>query len=77
MIKNPTESKIMIKIVEWMISETNNAEYHKCLKEILKGLKGKRWMETENNPRVKSIVLFGQNLFPFEMRYYKEMVKLL
>lgn len=76
-IKTPTDSQVMIKIIEWMISEAKNQEYHNGLRKIVDGLKGKRWMELENNPRIKSIVLFGRNIFLFDMKEYREMVKLI
>lgn len=74
-IKNPTDSLIMVKIIEWMISETTNKRYHEKLMEIIQGLKSKRWMEEENNPTIKSIILFGYDIFLFDMKEYREIVK--
>lgn len=71
------DAEVMIEIIKWMISEASNMEYIHKLEIMLERLKGKKHIEEFDNPRYLSIVMFGSNLFPYNMSDYREMVKIL
>ena len=73
----PTDNEVMSKIIRWMISEVDKEEYIQKLNIILNGIDGKKHIEERHSPRYLSILLLGTNLFPFSIKYYREMSKLL
>jgi len=64
-------------IIKYLISEATNKEYIEKLNIILKGIENKTHVEEFSHPRHVSLVLFGQNLFPFTDNIYIEMGELI
>ncbi len=72
-----TESEVYCDIIRWMISEVKNKDYIQKLNLIIEGIEGKKHIEETKSPRYMSLVLFGANIFPFTIREYREMSKLI
>jgi hypothetical protein len=60
-----------------MIYQAKNPEYITSLEIILKGIEGKKYIEETKQPRYMSLVIFGENIFPFKIEQYREMIKLI
>ena len=64
-------------VIDFMIFECTNKEIIERLKTILNGIKDKKNVEEFNHPRHVSLVIFGQNLFPFSDMEYIQIGELL
>ena len=54
-----------VLVIEFMISECTNKDVIEKFQTIINGIKNKKHVEEISHPRYCSVVLFGQNLFPF------------
>lgn len=67
------DAEVMIKIIDFMLSESFNKRYSEILNKIKVGLVGKKHIDETASPRYQSIVLLGINIFPFSMSEYRKM----
>lgn len=70
------ESAAFIAILRKLLGEIELKEMQDFFNDCIAGLEGKA-LTQESDPRHKSIIKFGFNLFPFTNEQYIEMAKLI